>query len=98
MANILHQSQQCLLQLEEDTEFEEIQEARAAYRQSFQPAPRATEADSDYKSVYRKLSDMLYFIVKNPREQWQMPQGPLSEGENLTQVTNTVSHTINVNS
>ena len=75
---------------EEDTEFEELLEARENELHSFQPASKETRADKigDYRTVQRKLSHMLYLLVKKPRTErpWQMPQGGLEEGENLLEV------------
>lgn len=75
---------------EEDTEFEELLEARENELNSFKPASRVTQADNsgDHKTVHRKLSHMLYLLVKKPRieQSWQMPQGGLEEGENLLEV------------
>ena len=53
----------------------------------FEPGKITTEADNnnDIKSMNRKLSDSLFFIVKRNRNDhsWQFPQGKLKDDENL---------------
>ena len=76
--------------LDGSDEFEELQEAREAELQSFNPASRETEADrtGDMKSLQRKLDRVLYLLVKKPRKEhaWQMPQGGLEQQESLIEV------------
>ena len=51
---------------------------------------RETAADKkqDFQSLQRKLDQILYLLVKKPRQSymWQMPQGGLDPGESLIQV------------
>ena len=72
-------------------EFEELVEAREQERAGFQPAPRNTQADQsgDLQSLQRRLDKVLYLLVKKKRSNhsWQMPQGSLTEGESLLQVS-----------
>ncbi len=70
--------------------FDELIEAREIELSSFTPAPRETEADrnNDFKSVQRKLDQILYLLVKKDRVEhaWQMPQGGMEDSESLLEV------------
>ena len=76
---------------EEDTEFEDLLEARQNDFKSFSGSSTETEADrnGDFKTINRRLGSMLYLLVKKPRTDysWQMPQGRLEKGQNLIEVS-----------
>lgn len=71
-------------------EFDELQESRDAELSAFKPAPRETVADKnhDLKSLQRKLSEVLYLLVKKNRAKhvWQMPQGGVEQNESILEV------------
>lgn len=75
--------------MEGATDFEELQEAKETELQNFRPQSRETAADKkqDFQSLQRKLDQILYLLVKKPRQSymWQMPQGGLDPGESLIQ-------------
>ena len=50
---------------------------------------RGTDLEIDnYQSVNRRLDQVLYLLVKKPRQRfsWQFPQGGIDPGESLVQV------------
>ncbi|KAK9803311.1 hypothetical protein WJX72_011878 [[Myrmecia] bisecta] len=63
-------------------------EAEQDTRTQFQPAPRITEADhnNDRKSLWRKLDQRLYLLVKERGAgSWRFPQQQHREGESIRQ-------------
>lgn len=47
-----------------------------------------SDSQNDLQSLDRRLDEMLYLLVKKPREKfsWQFPQGSVDNGESLVEV------------
>ncbi|GJQ11793.1 hypothetical protein GpartN1_g3584.t1 [Galdieria partita] len=56
-------------------------------RRNFTPAPLETDADrsNNSKTLNRRLTDSVYFVVKRENRVWQFPQGEAEDGMTLRQ-------------